>query len=153
MSVAPFTGAWIEIATEAADAIEELVAPFTGAWIEIRFDRLLARSHRVAPFTGAWIEIINKKIYEYDDYVAPFTGAWIEIGIVGSWLFEDLQSLPSRERGLKCCAIYSSTLENLSLPSRERGLKSIFVFEFENSLCRSLHGSVDWNNKFTWWSE
>ena len=33
------------------------VAPFTGAWIEIRQRVLLVHMSTVAPFTGAWIEI------------------------------------------------------------------------------------------------
>ena len=36
MTVAPFTGAWIEIKGQlTGDALNALVAPFTGAWIEI----------------------------------------------------------------------------------------------------------------------
>ena len=34
------------------------------------------------------------------------------------------ESLPSRERGLKCAASNKITLDAESLPSRERGLKS-----------------------------
>ena len=34
------------------------VAPFTGAWIEIVRAWHLARLDEVAPFTGAWIEMI-----------------------------------------------------------------------------------------------
>ena len=33
--VAPFTGAWIEIANYTKRIPRRLVAPFTGAWIEI----------------------------------------------------------------------------------------------------------------------
>ena len=33
------------------------VAPFTGAWIEINRKQILQAPHGVAPFTGAWIEI------------------------------------------------------------------------------------------------
>ena len=33
--VAPFTGAWIEIVSNAEREEERQVAPFTGAWIEI----------------------------------------------------------------------------------------------------------------------
>ena len=32
-TVAPFTGAWIEIYNVAVAAVYESVAPFTGAWI------------------------------------------------------------------------------------------------------------------------
>ena len=35
-----------------------------------------------------------------------------------------LQSLPSRERGLKFNILFNNILESQSLPSRERGLKS-----------------------------
>ena len=35
------------------------VAPFTGAWIEIIREGVHAPSFYVAPFTGAWIEIIE----------------------------------------------------------------------------------------------
>ena len=40
MPVAPFTGAWIEIAYDTTANSSKEVAPFTGAWIEIRFDAL-----------------------------------------------------------------------------------------------------------------
>ena len=33
------------------------VAPFTGAWIEIALRGKYAKSSIVAPFTGAWIEM------------------------------------------------------------------------------------------------
>ena len=33
------------------------VAPFAGAWIEIAFGRYFLREFPVAPFAGAWIEI------------------------------------------------------------------------------------------------
>ena len=35
-SVAPFTGAWIEILDACVHLADDLVAPFTGAWIEIQ---------------------------------------------------------------------------------------------------------------------
>ena len=61
--VAPFTGAWIEMAWPghppcAACLCGLPVAPFTGAWIEIQTDRHGAGDPGVAPFTGAWIEIL-----------------------------------------------------------------------------------------------
>ena len=79
------------------------VAPFTGAWIEIpgaNYKRKsFFRSHpsrvrglkyrvnvkacflgKVAPFTGAWIEICDTcGLVRLILMVAPFTGAWIEI--------------------------------------------------------------------------
>ena len=56
-SVAPFTGAWIEIGASTRTTTTRMVAPFTGAWIEIRKDRTTGIPQPVAPFTGAWIEI------------------------------------------------------------------------------------------------
>ena len=34
-TVAPYTGAWIEMLSSASYALYGLVAPYTGAWIEI----------------------------------------------------------------------------------------------------------------------
>ena len=56
------------------------VAPFTGAWIEIAGVMARVRLNRVAPFTGAWIEITGLATLRPVPSVAPFTGAWIEIG-------------------------------------------------------------------------
>ena len=77
------------------------VAPYTGAWIEIRPNSLTLfdapslptrerglKSPRVAtpvwdgdvaPYTGAWIEITIESSKETVISVAPYTGAWIEI--------------------------------------------------------------------------
>ena len=58
-NVAPFTGAWIEIAPEPVlDSYVAAVAPFTGAWIEITAALTMSPILSVAPFTGAWIEIM-----------------------------------------------------------------------------------------------
>jgi len=35
------------------------VAPFTGAWIEIKLKYFIKECEVVAPFTGAWIEITS----------------------------------------------------------------------------------------------
>ncbi|WP_404351896.1 hypothetical protein [Caproicibacterium sp. XB2] len=56
-TVAPYTGAWIEIICKSVNQCLTLVAPYTGAWIEIRYIRSAGRRARVAPYTGAWIEI------------------------------------------------------------------------------------------------
>ena len=56
------------------------VAPFTGAWIEIAYAQSCIAPGRVAPFTGAWIEITIHVSHPRLSMVAPFTGAWIEIG-------------------------------------------------------------------------
>ena len=57
LMVAPYTGAWIEIAEAEAFCYRYLVAPYTGAWIEIYFFQTLHGGGLVAPYTGAWIEI------------------------------------------------------------------------------------------------
>ena len=55
--VAPFAGAWIEIALIFRTMCGILVAPFAGAWIEISNPGDMAKAGNVAPFAGAWIEI------------------------------------------------------------------------------------------------
>ena len=54
----------------------------------------------VAPFAGAWIEMSAVFASFVYGVVAPFAGAWIEICFSASFR-SALQSLPSRERGLK----------------------------------------------------
>ena len=39
---------------------QDTVAPFTGAWIEIMLGLNSLGVDKVAPFTGAWIEIFPK---------------------------------------------------------------------------------------------
>ncbi len=59
----------------------------------------------------------------YIALVAPFAGAWIEIDVLPNQK-NTLESLPSRERGLKSHVEKSMRENHTSLPSRERGLKS-----------------------------
>ena len=145
--VAPFTGAWIEIANCLMRRLTSWVAPFTGAWIEITICPLwTGRLRRVAPFTGAWIEmslhfrtlcpnssshpsrVRGLKSEETaagpaGTQVAPFTGAWIEIS---SW-----------QR--RCCRS-----NRASHPSRVRGLKfRPRHHSWASTPCRTLHGCVD----------
>ena len=64
LSVAPYTGAWIEITSSKGSYRQHYVAPYTGAWIEIRRILMKLKKLSVAPYTGAWIEIqIIKGIY------------------------------------------------------------------------------------------
>ena len=56
----------------------------------------------VAPFAGAWIEIILLLPGQDILNVAPFAGAWIEILLISYTQLNRVESLPSRERGLKC---------------------------------------------------
>ena len=55
------------------------VAPYTGAWIEIARPRSTRPILLVAPYTGAWIEIVPTKDDFVEPRVAPYTGAWIEM--------------------------------------------------------------------------
>ena len=123
--VAPFTGAWIEIAIALSRLTGVMVAPFTGAWIEIASRCWLASMSRwVAPFTGAWIEMayISSWLSSLPG-VAPFTGAWIEIDLGGKYgNYLKYKSHPSRVRGLKSTAIRAPVI----LPTS-----------------RTLHGCVD----------
>ena len=57
--------------------------------------------------------------------VAPLAGAWIETQGDGASFTADIESLPSRERGLKLSPVYKPISIILSLPSRERGLKHL----------------------------
>ena len=58
------------------------VAPCTGAWIEIGLIRENIVLCGVAPCTGAWIEIAQKVVVYGPEGVAPCTGAWIEMEMV-----------------------------------------------------------------------
>ena len=65
------------------------VAPYTGAWIEIGLRKSVHDYAVVAPYTGAWIEILHNLCWLSNLDVAPYTGAWIEISgscFVGSTL-------------------------------------------------------------------
>ena len=76
------------------------VAPLAGAWIEIDILQLANEFTFVAPLAGAWIEIRRVADIKEKIEVAPLAGAWIEINNLIS-RFTKLQSLLSRERGLK----------------------------------------------------
>ena len=43
-------------------ALFDIVAPYTGAWIEIAEARRLIFGRIVAPYTGAWIEMTIKNL-------------------------------------------------------------------------------------------
>ena len=61
------------------DSVFPAVAPFVGAWIEIAITALIMNFHVVAPFVGAWFEISLDCRQILRRTVAPFVGAWIEI--------------------------------------------------------------------------
>ena len=74
--------------------------------------------------------------------VAPFAGAWIEIAItalITLWL----QSLPSRERGLKCCYTPASSLACVA-PFAGAWIEiPVIPLKWLPFKSRSLRGSVD----------
>ena len=121
--VAPLAGAWIEIPHYAdLGAFPQSlpsrerglkygrghiclkllpVAPLAGAWIEMTQFLALSWAFIVAPLAGAWIEMLSiDRLYSIL-YVAPLAGAWIEITQKYPTSIISIQSLPSRERGLK----------------------------------------------------
>ena len=100
----------------------DTVAPFAGAWIEMAQRHMTSSARPVAPFAGAWIEILKRVGLDRVVVVAPFAGAWIEMTASRRRRMRSA-SLPSRERGLKWIRVYSSDGIGQSLPSRERGLK------------------------------
>ena len=123
--VAPYAGAWIEIADKAFKTAS------SGASLPTRerglksFGGLSGASWvLVAPYAGAWIEITSLSSSDSDSTVAPYAGAWIEI-ILATSTGCIKPSLPTRERGLKL------GMDGLTGGSEPR---------------RSLRGSVDWNH-------
>ena len=142
-TVAPLTGAWIEIAVGVACLSCLCVAPFTGAWIEIRIVGVWRAGYHVAPFTGAWIEIFPARCAGRPHDVAPFTGAWIEI-IFAVRIQQIQPSLPSRERGLKSAHGHIHMPDLMVAPFTGAWIEIV-----ENgrqvviTAGRSLHGSVD----------
>ena len=77
------------------------VAPLAGAWIEILAPKPCTNYKLVAPLAGAWIEIILFYHQRVLYLVAPLAGAWIEMVCVSIMFKRPVESLPSRERGLK----------------------------------------------------
>ena len=76
------------------------VAPYAGAWIEIALHHWQSWKPSVAPYAGAWIEISVASSIKVSRKVAPYAGAWIEIAEISAPSIR-LLSLPTRERGLK----------------------------------------------------
>ena len=79
-NVAPFAGAWIEIASANGWNMDARVAPFAGAWIEIltiqgqTVESIASLPSRERGLKSGTLTFANE-----DFFVAPFAGAWIEI--------------------------------------------------------------------------
>ena len=78
-AVAPYTGAWIEIALNVELDGLKMVAPYTGAWIEIREIRAVPYRHRSLPTRERGLKFGGQSAVDAASGVAPYTGAWIEI--------------------------------------------------------------------------
>ena len=78
-AVAPLTGAWIEIFTQAEVANTKESLPSRERGLKLEIDGSYGTHSRVAPLTGVWIEIDIAEAYGVNEAVAPLTGAWIEI--------------------------------------------------------------------------
>ena len=64
-----------------------------------------------------------QQLQHTESKVAPFAGAWIEIGELYADEEVGITVAPSRERGLKSLISLMPDVMLESLPSRERGLK------------------------------
>ena len=146
-SVAPRTGAWIEIICFSAVVelpvcrsphgsvnwhkqvrkakIKRKVAPRTGAWIEIIFSTILNLLIMSLPARERELKSCSHKKRFSPEYVAPRTGAWIEISINLSIV------------GL--CFVAPRTGAWIEIIRRWE--------KWQEDLGRSPHGSVNWNRK------
>ena len=138
----------LKFGTCAVGRVKVSVAPYTGAWIEMAFAlRRLLETLKVAPYTGAWIEILrqapplpppassrptrarglkfpmNQKTLKAMS-VAPYTGAWIEMAVSTKNPAKSTSSRPTRARGLKLRPYAYQNSAIMSRPTRARGLKS-----------------------------
>ena len=77
--VAPFTGAWIEIAELESRTTLSVVAPFTGAWIEIGCASEPGQAGGSLPLRERGLKCESRGTLRESGQVAPFTGAWIEM--------------------------------------------------------------------------
>ncbi len=78
----------------------DYVTPLAGVWIEIEELKSPLNAKSVTPLAGVWIEIVHA-IPDISGFgVTPLAGVWIEILSLQA-LSQILQSLPSRECGLK----------------------------------------------------
>ena len=99
------------------------VAPYTGAWIEIALFTPIFAASAVAPYTGAWIEIgkTQQMVFLFLSLPTRERGLKLPIRLLCT---VGKTSLPTRERGLKFCLTGHPVIGIGSLPTRERGLKS-----------------------------
>ena len=78
-----------------------MVAPFAGAWIEIAYGEEASDYAAVAPFAGAWIEIQNGSLLCEPFGSLPSRERGLKSLARMAYRVLRMTSLPSRERGLK----------------------------------------------------
>ena len=98
--VAPFTGAWIEIAGRGRLDWPLSSLPSRERGLKFQSFRLLVPLLVSLPSRERGLKLKKSKGRTRKQIVAPFTGAWIEID-TGLPQIRGNPSLPSRERGLK----------------------------------------------------
>ncbi len=101
IDVAPLAGARIEILSMLMVQHPLSVAPLAGARIEIEHHHIIHIPDMSLPSRERGLKSSSWKILVIPDTVAPLAGARIEIQWSHILLPSHLQSLPSRERGLK----------------------------------------------------
>ena len=79
----------------------DMVAPFVGAWIEIAASAQNSANQASLPSWERGLKYALDLPGNCLISVAPFVGAWIEIGAKGKAKSSGKASLPSWERGLK----------------------------------------------------
>ena len=146
------------------------VAPFTGAWIEIRCSLCISNSGASRSLHGGvdWNKLDQEKT-NCNNQSLPSRGRGLKLWTKTVWTYTD-KSLPSRGRGLKLERLRDELNKKMSLPSRGRGLKydsissnkfscqvapftgawieiNYMLRNFYLRFCRSLHGGVDWNKE------
>ena len=122
-SVAPFTGAWIEIPVAARAPAASQSHPSRVRGLKWKSSERPGRKWPSHPSRVRGLKSGDCLPDDQPPAVAPFTGAWIEIAhschrVARRW------SHPSRVRGLKSCRSSRAPGGRASHPSRVRGLKS-----------------------------
>ena len=122
------------------------VAPFTGAWIEISSTLKLSAHHAKShPSRVRGLKSLVRLGEEVSrDKVAPFTGAWIEIPSVTKAFVSNQPSHPSRVRGLKFIGNGSGVEVVVVAPFTGAWIEIVLTLMKPQSLhSRTLHGCVD----------
>ena len=74
-------GAWIEMSLGYKHDKPACVAPFMGAWIEIAWIPRMTEKPRSLPSWERGLKYAGDTLWSVAGKVAPFMGAWIEISL------------------------------------------------------------------------